>query len=92
MLFIKDFSKCLAALTKAKICIFYEPVIPHHSQRFQQKCIHILTEYEYKNVYNPGWWFSWLGHHPIHQKVTGLVPSQGTYLGCRFDSQLEHVP
>ena len=30
-------------------------------------------------------WLSWLEHHPTHQKVVGLIPSQGTYLGCRFD-------
>ena len=32
-------------------------------------------------------WLSWLEHHPVDQKVTGLIPSQGTYLGCRFDPQ-----
>ena len=30
-------------------------------------------------------WLNWLEHHPIHQKVVGLIPSQGTYLGCRFN-------
>ena len=30
-------------------------------------------------------WLSWLECHPIHQKVEGLIPSQGTYLGCGFD-------
>ena len=27
-------------------------------------------------------WLSWLEHCPIHQKVGGSIPSQGTYLGC----------
>ena len=36
-------------------------------------------------------WLSWLQCHPIHQEVTGLVPSQGTYLGCGFDLQPGHV-
>ena len=26
-------------------------------------------------------WLSWLEHHPIHQKVAGSIPGQGTYLG-----------
>ena len=30
----------------------------------------------------------WLEHPPVHQKVAGLISSQGTYLGCRFDLQL----
>ena len=24
-------------------------------------------------------WLSWLEHHPIHQRVLGLIPGQGTY-------------
>ena len=27
-------------------------------------------------------WLSWLERHPINQKVVGLIPGQGTYLGC----------
>ena len=34
-----------------------------------------------------GW--SWLEHHPMHPKVAGLIPSQGTYIGCRFDPWLQ---
>ena len=30
-------------------------------------------------------WLGWLEHHPIHQKVAGSIPGQGTYLGCGFD-------
>ena len=33
-------------------------------------------------------WFVWLEHHPINQKVEGLIPSQGTHLGCRFGPQI----
>ena len=36
-------------------------------------------------------WLSWLEHHPLHQKVAGSIPSQGTYLGGRFDPWLGHV-
>ena len=28
---------------------------------------------------------SWLEHHPVHQRVAGLIPGQDTYLGCRFN-------
>ena len=37
------------------------------------------------------WWLSWLEHHAIHQKVAVSIPGQGTYPGCRFDSQLGHI-
>ena len=29
--------------------------------------------------------FSWLECRPVHQKVVGSIPSQGTYLGCGFE-------
>ena len=31
-------------------------------------------------------WLSWLEHHPVYKKFTGSIPSQGTYLGCKFDA------
>ena len=33
-----------------------------------------------------------LEHHPIYQKVAGLIPSQRTYLGCEFDPWPRQVP
>ena len=36
-------------------------------------------------------WLSWLEHRPVHQKVTGSIPGQGTCLGCRFTPQSEHI-
>ena len=30
-------------------------------------------------------WLSQLRHHPVHQKVVGSIPGQGTCLGCGFD-------
>ena len=33
-------------------------------------------------------WLIWLECCPICQKVVGSIPSQGTYLGCRFNPQL----
>ena len=30
-------------------------------------------------------WLRVLEHYPVHQKITVLIPSQGTYLGCRFN-------
>ena len=32
-------------------------------------------------------WAIWLEHCPIHQKVGGSIPGQGTYQGYGFDSQ-----
>ena len=32
-------------------------------------------------------WLSWLEHCPIHQKVAGSIPSQGTYVGSTFNPQ-----
>lgn len=31
------------------------------------------------------WWLSGLEHRTVHQKVAGLIPGEGTYLGYRFD-------
>ena len=31
---------------------------------------------------NPGWCGSWIEHQTANRKVTGLIPSQGTRLGC----------
>ena len=33
-------------------------------------------------------WLSWLEHYPIHQKDAGSIPSQGTYLACKFNPWL----
>ena len=30
-------------------------------------------------------WLSCLEFHAINQRVTGLIPGQGTSLGCEFD-------
>ena len=32
-----------------------------------------------------------VGASSMHQKVVGLIPIQGTYLGCAFDPQLRRV-
>ena len=37
-------------------------------------------------------WLSWLEHLPVHKKVVGLTPGQGTYLGWRLDPQSGRVP
>ena len=34
----------------------------------------------------PGW-LSWLEHRSAHEKVVGVIPAQGTYLGLGFGSQ-----
>ena len=36
-------------------------------------------------------WPVWLERHPVHRKVAGSIPGQGTYLGFRFDPQLRGV-
>ena len=36
-------------------------------------------------------WLYWLERRPVHQKVVGSIPGQGTYLGCKFDPWLSHV-
>ena len=37
-------------------------------------------------------WLSWLEHHPVHQKVAGSIPGQGTYPGCGFDPLSGSLP
>ena len=32
-----------------------------------------------------------VGHCPANCKVTGLIPCQGTHLGCEFSPQLRHI-
>ena len=46
-----------------------------------------LPEIEFwgKCLCSPGRWHSWSQCCPGHQKATGLIPGQGTYLGCRVD-------
>ena len=35
--------------------------------------------------------FSWLEHHPMHQKSVGSIPGQVTYLSGRFDPWSRHI-
>ena len=37
---------------------------------------------------SPGQVAQWLQHCPVHQKVAGSIPGQGTCLGYRFDPHL----
>ena len=30
----------------------------------------------------------WIEHQPVNQRVTGLIPSQGTFLGCGTGPQV----
>ena len=32
-----------------------------------------------------------VGHPPVNRKVVGLIPSQGTYLGCGFDPRSGYI-
>ena len=36
-------------------------------------------------------WFSWLECCPLHQRIVGSIPGQGTYLGCRCHPKLGYV-
>ena len=36
-------------------------------------------------------WLSRLDHHPVHQKVAGSIPGQGTDLGCGFNPWSGHI-
>ena len=44
-----------------------------------------------KRITAPARWLSWLEHRRTHQWVGGLLPSQGTYLGGRFDPWSGHI-
>ena len=46
-----------------------------------------------RNSSQPAWpvWLSWLEYHPVDQKVMGLIPSQGTCLGCGFGPWLGRI-
>ena len=48
--------------------------------------IYILQELKTKEYGPLAGLLAWLEeHHSTHQKVGGLIPSQGTYLGCGFN-------
>ena len=55
-------------------------------------CDHMLHKQQLKTHGKP-----WLGGPvgleccPVHQKVAGLIPGQGTCLGCGFDPWSGHV-
>ena len=36
-------------------------------------------------------WLTWLEHHPIHQRVEGLIHGQATNIGCGFDPRSGYV-
>ena len=36
-------------------------------------------------------WSRWLAHPPVHQKVVGSIPTQGSYLDFKFGPYLGHV-
>ena len=36
-------------------------------------------------------WLRWLEQHPVHQKVGGSNPSQGTDVGCMFCPWPGHI-
>ena len=47
--------------------------------------------FRYQNGQNSsGLWLSWL-ECTIRKTVAGLIPRQGTYLGCRFNPQLGRI-
>lgn len=48
------------------------------------------TEGKHKSKHShsrPGWGGSWIGCHPMHQRVAGLISSQDTCPGCRLNPQ-----
>lgn len=47
---------------------------------------HYLLQSIENHFSNPGQCSQWLEHQPVHQRVLGSIPSQGTYLGCIFNS------
>ena len=86
-------------IKKAKVNIISSHSIKHSnpSNIFVHFSLHNftfpITQTRCLSIYSPlqicialAGWLSWLEHHPVHQKVTGLgvIPSQGTYLGCGF--------
>ena len=36
-------------------------------------------------------WLSWMECHPVHRKVVGLIPSQDTHVGFRFDTRSGYI-
>ena len=45
---------------------------------------HLVNYLKLSVSFVPARWLSWLECHPVHQRVAGLIPGQGTCLGCRL--------
>ena len=54
-------------------------------------CTSVCVYFLLKKPWSWPVWLSWLEHHPINHSNGHLIPGQGTYLGCRFNPQSEHV-
>ena len=52
----------------------------------QSKALHRIAEWNKKEALAGV--AQWTEHGPVNQRVTGLIPSQGTCLGCRLVPQL----
>ena len=52
---------------------------------------HFPSPKEPKTAAALAWCLSGLECHPLHQKVAGLIPGQGTHLGCGLDPQSGRV-
>ena len=54
-------------------------------------CLSNIALYKKINCLALTRWISWLEHHPVHQKVVGSIPAQGTYLGWWYSPPLGYV-
>ena len=54
---------------------------PHPSWTQMQNCWQNISEYALAGV------AQWTKCQPVNQRVAGLIPSQGTCLGCRLGPQ-----
>ena len=50
-----------------------------------------VTEFFFNSDAALARWLSWVECPPVHSKVAGSFPGQGTHLVCRFDPQSGHM-
>ena len=77
----------------AMVCILPSKLLARHKWSFNKFEPGLAKLSLALNTKTSPWpvWLSWSETRSIHQKGVGLIPGQGTYLGCGLSPQMGHV-
>ena len=76
-------SACSLSVSLSLFCLLFHKTNSEGEGKLEGK---ILKE----KPFSPGW-MTRLECHRARQRVAGLTPGQGTYLGCGFDPRSRHI-